>query len=250
MAQLSPAMRALVQPHLVDIEPYDLQVHAHEHQPSANETPIRCLRACAMPSTQLSPQHRSTATQIRFPASSVPNLLAGIALSPSRSAWATGANELLFNVMLAFGGRGRALVTCPPDFQRVRVLCLARRDRNDIRRSRSPVLRARVDDLVRAAQAANLVIVTSPNNPPATSSRPMRWSASAMPARASSSLTRHMGSSQTRGPRRCRFSRATGISLCSKRCRRRSARRVFAAATCSRLPTSSRCSRRCVRSIR
>ena len=116
MAQLSPAMRALVQPHLVDIEPYDPKFTPTSINLSANENTyplpagVRDAIDAALASTPLN----------RYPDPLSGELRAELArwhgLEPEQVCVGNGGDELLFNVMLAFGGRGRALVTCPPDF--------------------------------------------------------------------------------------------------------------------------------------
>lgn len=165
MAQLSPAMRALVQPHLVDIELYDPKFTPTSINLSANENTyplpagVRDAIDAALASTPLN----------RYPDPLSGELRAELArwhgLEPEQVCVGNGGDELLFNVMLAFGGRGRALVTCPPDFSEYAFFAsLVETEALSV--ARDPESFApRVDDLVRAAQAANLVIVTSPNNP-------------------------------------------------------------------------------------
>ena len=76
-----------------------------------------------------------------------------------------GGDELLFNVLFAFGGPGHALVTCPPDF--AEYANFAAQTETPFR----PVWRCEPDfsldeeALVAAARTAALVILTSPNNP-------------------------------------------------------------------------------------
>ena len=76
-----------------------------------------------------------------------------------------GGDELLFNLLFAFGGPGRALVTCPPDFAEYAnfaAMCETEvravwRDAEDFSID--------ADALVAAARDAALVFLTSPNNP-------------------------------------------------------------------------------------
>lgn len=76
-----------------------------------------------------------------------------------------GGDELLFNLLFAFGGPGRALVTCPPDFAEYAnfaamcetELVAVPRDGEDFSIDE--------DALVKAARSAALVFLTSPNNP-------------------------------------------------------------------------------------
>ena len=83
----------------------------------------------------------------------------------SRVIVGNGGDELLFNLLFAFGGPGRAVVTCPPDFAEYAnfaamcetPLVSVPRDPEDF----SPD----GDALLSAARDAALVILTSPNNP-------------------------------------------------------------------------------------
>ena len=76
-----------------------------------------------------------------------------------------GGDEVLFNLFFAFGGAGRTLVTCPPDFSEYA---------NFATMCEMPVKRVwrnaddfslDVDALVEASKDAAMVVVTSPNNP-------------------------------------------------------------------------------------
>lgn len=83
----------------------------------------------------------------------------------SRVIVGNGGDELLFNLLFAFGGPGRPVVTCPPDFAEYAnfaamcetPLVAVPRDPDDL----SPD----ADALLAAARDAALVILTSPNNP-------------------------------------------------------------------------------------
>jgi len=76
-----------------------------------------------------------------------------------------GGDELLFNTFLAFGGPGRTLVTCPPTFS-VYDLYAGLVDTPIVRVARDPeTFELDVDAVVEAARTANVVIVTTPNNP-------------------------------------------------------------------------------------
>ena len=76
-----------------------------------------------------------------------------------------GGDELLFNLLFAFGGPGRAVVTCPPDFAEYAnfaAMCetpvvAVPRDAEDFS--------VDAEALLAAAAGAALVILTSPNNP-------------------------------------------------------------------------------------
>ncbi|MDO4428977.1 MAG: histidinol-phosphate transaminase [Atopobiaceae bacterium] len=76
-----------------------------------------------------------------------------------------GGDELLFNLLFAFGGPGRAVVTCPPDFAEYAnfaAMCetpvvVVPRDAEDFS--------VDTEGLLAVAADAALVILTSPNNP-------------------------------------------------------------------------------------
>lgn len=78
---------------------------------------------------------------------------------------ANGGDELLFNLLFAFGGAGRALVTCPPDFAEYAnfaTMC----ETEVVSVWRDPeTFEIDADALVEAARTAALVFLTSPNNP-------------------------------------------------------------------------------------
>ena len=76
-----------------------------------------------------------------------------------------GGDELLFSLLFAFGGPGRAVVTCPPDF--AEYANFAAMCETPVRRvPRDPEdFSLDADALVAAAAGAALVILTSPNNP-------------------------------------------------------------------------------------
>ena len=76
-----------------------------------------------------------------------------------------GGDELLFNLIFAFGGPGRALVTCPPDFAEYANFA-AMCETEVVRVPRDPEdFSIDADALVAAARGAAMVILTSPNNP-------------------------------------------------------------------------------------
>ena len=76
-----------------------------------------------------------------------------------------GGDELLFNLFFAFGGKGRTLVTCPPDFAEY-VNFASMCDMTCCAVPRDPErFEPDADALVAAARGAAMVVVTSPNNP-------------------------------------------------------------------------------------
>ncbi len=78
---------------------------------------------------------------------------------------ANGGDELLFNLLFAFGGAGHSLVTCPPDFAEYANFA-AQNETPHVAVWRDPTdFSIDGDALVEAARDASLVYLTSPNNP-------------------------------------------------------------------------------------
>lgn len=76
-----------------------------------------------------------------------------------------GGDELLFNFFLAFGGPGKRLVDCPPTFT-VYDIYSKMVGTSVVRCWRDPdTFELDVDALLPMAKSADMVIVTSPNNP-------------------------------------------------------------------------------------
>ena len=116
MARLSDRVRALVQPHLADIEPYDPNFTPCRINLSANENTypvpdgVRERVDTALASTPLN----------RYPDPMSHALRAEIAarhgVAPACVCVGNGGDELLYNFLLAFGGRASQLLVCPPCF--------------------------------------------------------------------------------------------------------------------------------------
>lgn len=165
MAQLSSAMRALVQPHLVDIEPYDPNFTATRINLSANENTyplpagVREAVDAALAATPLNRYPDPLSNELRR------ELAAWYGVAPEQICVGNGGDELLFNIMLAFGGEGRTVVTCPPDFSEYAFFAaLVKTATTTV--ARDPVtFELPIPELLAAAAHANLVVVTSPNNP-------------------------------------------------------------------------------------
>jgi histidinol-phosphate aminotransferase len=86
-------------------------------------------------------------------------------VSPEQVIVGNGGDELLFNLFLAFGGAGHVLVSAPPTFSVYRLYAeLVETEVVDVPRD-PETFAVDVDALVEAARSANLVVVTSPNNP-------------------------------------------------------------------------------------
>lgn len=76
-----------------------------------------------------------------------------------------GGDELLFNLMLAFGGEGRTLVDCPPTFSIYGLYAQLTRT-NVVRVQRDPeTLDINYDAVMAEAANADIVMLTTPNNP-------------------------------------------------------------------------------------
>ena len=165
MAQLSDRMRALVQPHLAAIEPYDPNFTPTRINLSANENtyplpaPVREAVAAALAATPLNRYPDPMSGELRR------ELAAWHGVAPEQVCVGNGGDELLYNFLLAFGGTGRTLVTCPPDFSEYAFFAsLAQTDVVRVWRD-AETMRVDAATLVEAAQQASMVILTSPNNP-------------------------------------------------------------------------------------
>ncbi len=76
-----------------------------------------------------------------------------------------GGDELLFNLLFAFCGPDRALVTCPPDFSEyANFAAMCETPTRPVWRD-PETFAVDAEALVEAAKGAALVILTSPNNP-------------------------------------------------------------------------------------
>lgn len=156
---------ARVRPALVGFEPYDPAFTPCEVNLSANEN------------THELPTQVCEALELvmrETPLNRYPDPLANV-LRDELAAWhgvdramvmvGNGGDELLFNLLFAFGGPGRALVVAPPCFEEYKnfaAMCETEvrevwRDARDFSLNE--------DALVEAARTSALVMVTSPNNP-------------------------------------------------------------------------------------
>lgn len=165
MAELTEAMRALVQPHLANIEPYDPNFTPTLINLSANENTyplpeaVRAEIDKALAATPLNRYPEPLSDPLRA------ELASWLGVAPEQICVGNGGDELIFNILLAFGGRGRTLVTAPPDFSEYAFFAsLVETDLRAVPRD-PETFAVREDELLRAAEIANLVIVTSPNNP-------------------------------------------------------------------------------------
>lgn len=165
MAQLSSRMRTLVQPHLADIEPYDPAFAPCKINLSANENTyplpegVREAIDAALAATPLNRYPDPMSNDLRD------QIAAWRGVERGRICVGNGGDELLYNFLLAFGGVGRTLLTCPPDFSEYAFF--ASLTQTGVERVwRDPAtFEVPRDELLDAASRTDLVILTSPNNP-------------------------------------------------------------------------------------
>ena len=160
-------MACSVRPDLADLEPYDPDMRPVRIMLSANEN------NWGMPDDVASEVQRRLASVAlnRYPEATSPRLRELLGqmwdVSAHRVVVANGGDELLFNLLLAYGGKGRVLVNCPPTFSAYELYAKltatsvvnVNRDANTFELDEDGLLEAARDP--RAA----LVVVTSPNNP-------------------------------------------------------------------------------------
>ena len=165
MAELSDRMRALVQPHLAGIEPYDPSFTPCRINLSANENTyplpaaVRASVDAALAATPLNRYPDPLSGELRC------ELAARHGLAPENVCVGNGGDELLFNFLLAFGGEGRRVLNCPPCFSEYEFFAsLTQTSVRNVWRDRSTLA---VDEraVLEAAPGVDLAIVTSPNNP-------------------------------------------------------------------------------------
>ena len=165
MAEKNLDVTARLRPVLAGFEPYDPAFTPCRVNLSANENThplpvgVRAAIDAALLSTPLNRYPDPMANELRD------ELAARHGLARDRVCVGNGGDELLFNLLFAFGGPGRALVTCPPDFSEYAnfaAMCetpvvAIPRDAGDFS--------VDAEALLAAAADAALVILTSPNNP-------------------------------------------------------------------------------------
>ena len=165
MAELSERMRALVQPHLAGIEPYDPNFTPTRINLSANENTyplpegVREAIDAALAETPLNRYPDPMSNELRA------ELAARHGVDPACICVGNGGDELLFNFLLAFGGEGRTLLNCPPCFSEYEFFAsLTKTGVRNVWRDRKTFA---IDEkrMLDAARDADVVIVTSPNNP-------------------------------------------------------------------------------------
>lgn len=165
MAELSERAQRLMQPHLRSIEPYDPNFTPTRINLSANENthPLS-------PRVQAAVDEALAATPLnRYPdpmSGELRNLIAAYAgVAREQVCVGNGGDELLYNFLLAFGGRGHQVLICPPCF--TEYAFFAQLTETGVRAAgRDPrTLELDEESLIACARTSDLVIVTSPNNP-------------------------------------------------------------------------------------
>lgn len=165
MAELSDRMRERVQPHLRGIEPYDPNFTPTKINLSANENTyplpfgVRERVDAALAATPLNRYPDPMSNSLRD------ELARRHGVARENICVGNGGDELLFNLLFAFGGCGRTMLTCTPAFSEYQFFAdLTQTSVLDI--PRDPVTfevdAARVLD---AASSCDVVVLTSPNNP-------------------------------------------------------------------------------------
>ncbi len=165
MPELSERVRAMIQPHLAGIEPYDPHFTPCRINLSANENTyplpegVRASIDAALAATALNRYPDPLSNDLRD------ELALWHGVSREMICVGNGGDELLYNFLFAFGGPGRSLLTCPPDFSEYAFFAsLCQIDVIRIWRDEATLLPKR-DELLAAAATSDLVILTSPNNP-------------------------------------------------------------------------------------
>jgi histidinol-phosphate aminotransferase len=165
MSELSSRMKALVQPTLVDFEPYDPNFSETKINLSANEN------THAMPEqAKAAVLEALSAVELnRYPDPMANELRAEIAkwhnVSPENVCVGNGGDELLFNFFVGFGGAGRTLLNCPPCFSEYDLFgSIVGTEILNIERD-AETFAIDEEAVLKAAEDVNLAIVTTPNNP-------------------------------------------------------------------------------------
>ena len=149
---------------LARLVPYDPDSRDVEVMLSANENPfgvpddVRAEMLARMASVPVNRYPDAGCRRLR-------GLLAEMwGTAPARVAVGNGGDELIFNLLLAFGGAGRAAVVCPPAFSSYSLSALL--TATEVRQVPLDASFA-VDEgaVLAAASRASVVFLTSPNNP-------------------------------------------------------------------------------------
>ena len=165
MAELSQKMKELVQPYLASIEPYDPNFTPTRINLSANENTypvpegVREAVDAALAATPLNRYPDPMSNDLRD------ELAAWHGVPREMVCVGNGGDELLYNFLLAFGGRGRTLLNCPPCFSEYAFFAsLVETGVRDVWRD-PKTFELDCAAVLETAPSCDLAIVTSPNNP-------------------------------------------------------------------------------------
>ena len=154
-----------LRPALCGFEPYDPAFSPCRVNLSANENThelpeeVRSAIDAALLATPLNRYPDPMANALRDA------LAARHGVSRERICVGNGGDELLFNLLFAYGGPGRTLVTCPPDFaEYANFAAMCETPVSSVWRDAED-FSIDEDALLAASRDAALVILTSPNNP-------------------------------------------------------------------------------------
>lgn len=162
---ITPEVRARLRTELQDFEPYDPAFTPCAVNLSANEN---THKLSSVLQTAFTKAAAATALN-RYPDPMSRKLQSALAdwhgVKPSQICVGNGGDELLFNFLFAFGGLGKVLLTCPPDFSEYKnfaIMCSV--SCHEIPRNQDTY---DLDEqaLLAAAPSADLIILTTPNNP-------------------------------------------------------------------------------------
>ena len=163
--RLSQRMCKLVQPHLVDVEPYDPMFSPTRINLSANENtydlpaPVREHVNEVLSKTALNRYPDVMSNPLRD------ELASWLGVRREQICVGNGGDEVIFNFLFAFGGAGRTVLTCPPDFSEyAQFASLTQTEVARVFRDPQTLLPP-CEELVEACAHADLAIFTSPNNP-------------------------------------------------------------------------------------
>ena len=157
-------MEGRVRPSLAGFEPYDpaftptrINLSANENTHDLPEGALRAIGA-ALAATPVNRYPDPLSNELRD------ELACAYGLSRENVMVGNGGDELLFNLLYAFGGGARALVTCPPDFSEYENFA-AMTETEHVPVWRRQDFSLDGEALLAAAQDAALVFLCSPNNP-------------------------------------------------------------------------------------
>ena len=165
MAGLSERVRRIARPSVADLVPYDPGFKPVDVILSANENSygmppaVRARVSEALGRVELNRYPDPMANELRDA------IAAWHGVTRENVCMGNGGDELLFNLFLAFGGATSKIVNCPPTFSVYRIYAEMVETRVvDVPRD-PETFAIDVDGVIAEAADANLVILTSPNNP-------------------------------------------------------------------------------------